>query len=136
VFESKGACLGCHRVNGNGSRLGPDLSNVGQLRRSVELETSMLDPDAEILGPNRFYRVVTRDGVTTTGRLLNLDSFTVQLLDSKEQLRSFQKSNLRDFGFIEKSPMPSYRGKLSAQELADVVSYLVSLKETKGRVMQ
>ena len=131
VFESKGACLGCHRVNGNGSRLGPDLSNVGQLRRSVELETSLLDPDAEILGGNRFYRVVTRDGVTTTGRLLNLDSFTVQLLDSKEQLRSFQKSNLRDFGFIEKSPMPTYRDKLSAQELADVVSYLVSLKEKR-----
>jgi putative heme-binding domain-containing protein len=131
VFESKAACLDCHRVGGNGSRLGPDLSNVGQLRRSAELETSVLDPDKEILGPNRFYRVVTRDGVTTTGRLLNLDSFTVQLLDSKELLRSFQKSNLRDFGFVEKSPMPSYRDKLNAQELADVVSYLVSLKEKR-----
>ena len=131
VFESKGACLGCHRVSGNGARLGPDLSNIGQLRRSVEIETSLLDPDAEILGGNRFYRVVTRDGVTTTGRLLNLDTFTVQILDSKEQLRSFQKANLRDFGFVEKSPMPSYRDKLSAQELADVVSYLVSLKEKR-----
>ena len=131
VFEGKGACLGCHRVNGNGSRLGPDLSNIGQLRRSVEIETSLVDPDAEILGGNRFYRVVTRDGVTTTGRLLNLDTFTVQLIDSKEQLRSFQKAGLRDFGFIEKSPMPSYRDKLSAQELADVVSYLVSLKEKR-----
>lgn len=128
VFDGKGACATCHRVNGNGSRLGPDLSNVGQLRRSAEIETSMLDPDAEILGPNRFYRVVTRDGVTTTGRLLNLDTFTVQLLDSKELLRSFQKANLRDFGFVEKSPMPSYKDKLGAQELADVVSYLVSLK--------
>jgi putative heme-binding domain-containing protein len=131
VFDGKGACGTCHRVNGNGSRLGPDLSNVGQLRRSVELETSLLDPDAEILGTNRFYRVVTRDGVTTTGRLLNLDTFTVQLLDSKEQLRSFQKANLRDFGFVEKSPMPSYKDKLNAQELADVVSYLVSLKEKR-----
>ena len=65
---------------------------------------------------------------TTTGRLLNLDTFTVQLLDSKEQLRSFVKSDVRDHGFVEKSPMPSYKDKLSAQELADVVSYLVSLK--------
>ena len=112
----------------------PDLNSVrkvGQLRRSVEIETSLVDPDKEILGGNRFYRVVTRDGVTTTGRLLNLDTFTVQILDSKEQLRSFQKANLRDFGFVEKSPMPSYRDKLSAQELADVVSYLVSLKEKR-----
>ena len=101
---------------------------MGQLRRARELERSLLDPDAEILGQNRFYRVVTRDGVTTTGRLLNLDTFTVQMLDSKEQLRSFVKSDLRDHGFIEKSTMPSYKEKLSAQELADLVSYLVSLK--------
>jgi mono/diheme cytochrome c family protein len=38
------------------------------------------------------------------------------------------KSDLRDHGFVEKSPMPSFKDKLDAQELADVVSYLVSLK--------
>ena len=62
------------------------------------------------------------------GRLLNHDLFTVQLLDSQEQLRSFQKSNLREYAFVDSSPMPSYRDKLSAEELADLVSYLVSLK--------
>jgi putative heme-binding domain-containing protein len=128
LFEGKGTCTTCHRVSGNGSRLGPDLTNVGQLRRAVDLERSLLDPDAEVLGNNRFYHVTTKDGVTTTGRLLNLDTFSVQLLDSKEQLRSFVKSDVRDHGFVEKSTMPSYKEKLSAQELADVVSYLVSLK--------
>jgi len=128
LFESKGTCATCHRVNGTGSRLGPDLTNVGQLRRAVDLERSLLDPDAEVLGNNRFYHVTTKDGVTTTGRLLNLDTFSVQLLDSKEQLRSFVKADVRNHGFAEKSPMPSYKEKLSAQELADVVSYLVSLK--------
>ena len=115
-------------MNGNGSRLGPDLTNIGQLRRAADLERSLLDPDAEVLGNNRFYRVTTKDGVATTGRLLNLDTFTVQLLDSKEQLRSFVKSDVRDHGFVEKSTMPSYRENLGAQELADLVSYLVSLK--------
>jgi putative heme-binding domain-containing protein len=128
LFEGKGTCLTCHRVSGTGSRLGPDLTNVGQLRRAMDLERSLLEPDAEVLGQNRFYRVVTRDGTTTIGRLLNLDTFTVQMIDSKEQLRSFVKSDLREHGFVEKSPMPSYKDKLSAQELADLVSYLVSLK--------
>jgi mono/diheme cytochrome c family protein len=50
------------------------------------------------------------------------------MLDSKEQLRSFVKSDLREHGFVEKSPMPSYRDKLNPQELADLVGYLVSLK--------
>jgi putative heme-binding domain-containing protein len=128
LYDGKGACATCHRVNGVGSRLGPDLSEVGQLRRAVDLERSLLEPDAEVLGNNRFYRVTTKDGVTTTGRLLNLDTFTVQMLDSKERLRSFVKSDLRDHGFADKSPMPSYKTTLSAQELADVVSYLASLK--------
>ena len=128
LFAGKGACVTCHRVDGVGSRLGPDLSSIGQLRRAIELETSVLDPGKEILATNRTYRVVLRDGATVTGRLLNLDSFTVQMLDSKEQLRSFEKSNLRDYGVVDTSPMPSYKDKLNAQELADVVSYLISLK--------
>lgn len=128
VFDGKGACATCHRVNAIGARLGPDLSSIGQLRRAVELEASIVNPAAEVLAANRTYRVVARDGTTTTGRLLNLDSFTVQMLDAKEQLRSFEKSTLRDYGFVDQSPMPSYQDKLNAQELADVVSYLVSLK--------
>jgi len=128
VFEGKGRCTSCHRVSDVGSRVGPDLTAVGQLRRSAELEQSLLEPDAEVLPANRFYRVVTRDGTTVSGRLLNLDTFTVQLIDSREQLRSFNKSDLREHGLVDKSTMPSYRDSLTAQELADVVTYLASLK--------
>ena len=128
VFHGKGACTTCHRVDGAGARLGPDLSDIGRLRRALELETSIVEPGKEILYTNRMYKVVTKDGATVTGRLLNLDSFTVLMLDTKEQLRSFEKAGLRDFGFVDTSPMPSYKDKLNTQELADVVSYLVSLK--------
>ena len=128
LFDGKGTCATCHRVNGTGSRLGPDLSEIGQRRRALELEKSLLEPDAEVIGTARSYRVVTKDGATVTGRLLNLDTFTVQMIDSKEQLRSFIKADVREHGFVDKSPMPSYKDKLNAQELADVVSYLVSLK--------
>ena len=76
---------------------------------------------------NRTYRVVLKDGSTVTGRLLGHDTFSVQLLDTKEQLRSFAKGDLREMGFLP-SPMPSYRGTLSPQEIADMVSYLSSLR--------
>ena len=128
IFEGKGNCASCHRVRGNGSRNGPDLTEVGGQRRAVELEKSIVEPGAAVLPSHRSIRVVTRDGVAISGRLLNHDAFTVQLLDSNEQLRSFQKSNLREYAFVDSSPMPSYRDKLSAEELADLVSYLVSLK--------
>jgi putative heme-binding domain-containing protein len=127
IFDGKGACTTCHRVNGIGSRVGPDLSRVGQMRRTIELQQSLLDPAAEVLPANRFYRVMTKDGVSVTGRLLNHDTFTVQMLDAKEQLRSFVKTDLKEHGFVP-TPMPSYKSQLDPQETADIVSYLVSLK--------
>jgi putative heme-binding domain-containing protein len=125
VFEK--SCTSCHRVGASGSRVGPDLTDVGARRNAVELERALLDPGADVAPPNRTYRVVTKDGTTVTGRLLGHDTFTVQLLDSKEQLRSFAKGDLREMGFVA-SPMPSYRGTLSPQEIADMVSYLSSLR--------
>ncbi|MGD0135804.1 MAG: c-type cytochrome [Bryobacteraceae bacterium] len=128
IFEGAGGCTQCHRVNGKGSYLGPELSDVGVTRRAAQLERSILEPDAEILPQNRFFSVTTRDGATITGRLLNLDTFSVQLMDTNERLRSFSKTNLKEYGFVDKSPMPSYKDKLSSEQLADLVGYLVTLR--------
>jgi quinoprotein glucose dehydrogenase len=128
IVTGKGQCLSCHRVLGAGSRLGPDLTDVGTTRRPEQIHASLLDPNAEILPENRRYRVVTREGITITGRILNHDTFQVLMMDPKEQLRSFDKSELREHGFVKESAMPSYREKLTPRELADVVAYLTSLK--------
>jgi cytochrome c oxidase cbb3-type subunit III len=128
IFEGKGGCARCHRVYGIGSRVGPDLSDIGALRRVAEIELSILDPNAEVLPQNRYYRVTTKSGEVITGRLLNEDSFSVQILDTKERLLSFQRMDLGDARFLSESPMPSYRDKLSEAERADLVTYLVSLK--------
>jgi cytochrome c oxidase cbb3-type subunit 3 len=128
IFEGKGGCASCHRVYGVGSRVGPDLSDIGALRRVAEIELSILDPNAEVLPQNRYYRVTTKSGEVVTGRLLNEDSFSVQILDTKERLLSFQRTDLGDARFLNESPMPSFRDKLSAAERADVITYLVSLK--------
>ncbi len=127
VFDGKGACASCHRVAGVGSRVGPDLSGVGALRGALELERALVEPGADVQPTARFYRLVLRDGSTVQGRLLGHDTFTVQLIDTREQLRSFAKADLREYGFMP-SPMPSYRSTLTAQEIADVVSYLASLR--------
>jgi putative heme-binding domain-containing protein len=128
IFEGKGQCQNCHRVRTSGSRVGPDLTDIGVLRRTADLAKSLTDPDAEVLAQNRYYRVVTKDGTTVTGRLLNEDTFSVQLLDTKENLRSFKIADLKEHGFMPKSPMPSFKDKLTAAELSDVVGYLTSLK--------
>jgi hypothetical protein len=87
-----------------------------------------LDPNAEVLAQNRYYRLTTKSGETVTGRLLNEDAFSVQLLDTKERLLSIQRTDLREAGFLSESPMPSYRDKLTKAERDDLVTYLISLK--------
>ncbi|HXP85781.1 MAG TPA: c-type cytochrome [Bryobacteraceae bacterium] len=153
LFEYKGDCLRCHRVNGTGGRIGPDLSDIGLARRAggpsppIEsmvagngpaMERKILDPEAEVAPANRFVRVVTKDGATLTGRLLNHDNFSVQLLEvSREapegKLRAFMKSDLREFAVLTKSQMPSYKGILDTPEVADVVAYLLTLKGLGGQ---
>jgi len=128
IFEGKGGCTACHRANGTGSRVGPDLDDIASLRRTAEIQQSILDPNAEVLPQNRYYRAVTKNGETITGRLLGLDGFSVQILDSKEHLRSLERVDLREAAFVDGSPMPSYKDQLSAVELADVVAYLSGLK--------
>lgn len=131
LVEGKGECLDCHAVDGRGSRVGPGLSRIGQLRRAGELERSLLEPEEEVQPENRFYEVVPKSGARVTGRLLNRDTYTVQLMDLDERLRSFDVADLKAQGFVE-SPMPSVRRKLSEREIADVVTYLSSLRgETK-----
>ena len=128
IFESKGECTSCHRVNGQGSRLGPDLSDIGLTRSGNALQQSLLDPTASMLPMNRSVRAVTKDGKVITGRRLNEDTFSVQLIDPQEQLISLAKAELKQYEVIRTSAMKSYGGSLSEQEIRDVVAYLLSLK--------
>jgi putative heme-binding domain-containing protein len=126
-------CLTCHRVGETGSYVGPDLDQVGAHRSPEQLRASLVSPNKEVLPENRTVRIVTNDGTTVTGRLLNQDGFTVQLIDSSSQLRSLERSDLREFTIVTTNPMPSYADKLSAQDLSSLVRYLSFLKGEAAR---
>ena len=128
LFAGKGACVDCHRVGDQGKFVGPNLDEIGLLRRTASLEVSLLDPVAEILSQNAILTAVTTAGATIRGRVLNEDSHTVQLLDQTGKFQSFSKAGLRSLTRDTTSDMPSYRDRLTAVELADVVAYLTTLR--------
>jgi putative heme-binding domain-containing protein len=128
LFEGKGGCTACHRVNGKGPRVAPDLSDVGAVRTPAALQTAILDPTKAMWPINRPVRAVTRDGRTIRGRRLNEDTLTVQLIDEQERLVSLVKTDLREYEVSRTSSMPSMAGKLTSDEVADLVAYLLSLK--------
>lgn len=127
IFEGKGGCLNCHRVNNQGSYLAPDLSDVGSVHSAATLEDTLIDPDRTAQPGNRTIRAVTKTGTVVTGRHLNEDTWTVQIMDDKERLISLWKPDLQEYTIL-KSPMPSYKDKLTASERADLVAFLVSLR--------
>jgi putative heme-binding domain-containing protein len=128
VFEGKGECVNCHRVAGKGKRLAPDLTSIGNLRSAGVLERTLIDPASTLLPYNRSVRAVTNDGKIIHGRRLNEDTDTIQLIDDQERLMSLDKADLLEYTVLKTSEMPSYKTRLSEQELGDVLAYLVTLK--------
>ena len=86
LFRSNG-CMKCHRIDGEGGRLGPDLSSIGQSRSPEHLRMSIVDPNADVRP--RYWVVSFKDGgQEQKGFLMNEDTYTVQFIDMKEQLHS------------------------------------------------
>jgi putative heme-binding domain-containing protein len=128
VFTGKGNCTSCHRVGATGSIVAPNLSDIGALRSAGSIQRSLLDPASQMMPINRPVRLVKKDGTILNGRRLNEDTYSVQIIDEGGGLRSVMKADLRDYTISTTSPMPSFKTTLSADEQADVLAYLLSLK--------
>jgi putative heme-binding domain-containing protein len=128
LFDGKGRCATCHRVNGKGPRVAPDLSSIGANRTADTLQKTLLDPNGATQFQNRSVRAVTRDGKVIAGRRLNEDTYSVQLIDEQERLVSLLKADLGEYTVAKTASMPAYKDTLTDAELADVVAYLLSLK--------
>jgi len=128
LFEGRGECGSCHRVNGRGPRFAPELSNIGAIRTAAQLERSLLGSEGGLIPINRPIRLVMSDGAIITGRRLNEDRYTVQLVDERERLLSVDKSELRDYTVLGSSAMPAYGDLFDDAERADLLAYLLSLK--------
>jgi putative heme-binding domain-containing protein len=140
-FSSKG-CPRCHMIKGRGGLLGPDLSRVGASRSAAYLMDSIRDPSKDLsdgmLDPNNQWglplvydtvTVVTTSGQKIKGVAKNEDTFSVQLLDTDQNLQFFAKKDLRQVIHERKSLMPAYSEQvLSADALRDLVAYLQSLR--------
>ena len=132
LYRTKGACDACHMLSGNGGTFGPDLSGVGASRSPQHLRESLLAPAADVPRDFVWVNARTRAGRKLSGVRVNEDSFSIQLRDAAGTFHSFWKTELRELRKdLRYSPMPTYRARLTAAELDDLVAFLASLQETK-----
>ena len=127
LFDGKGGCARCHAVDNRGGSLGPELSWIGILRTPDSLRRALTEPDAQI--DPRYFTVVAKNGdEQIEGRILNEDTLSIQLRDSRGRLRSFSKADLQDLRREHRSLMPSYTSTFSSAEIEYVVAYLHTLR--------
>lgn len=139
LFHSSAGCATCHMVNGKGGRLGPELTSIGAARSVDSLIESVRNPNRRLAWgliestkefPQEYLSVtvVTPKGEKISGVVLNEDNFSVQMMDTREQIHLFNKEKLKSCEISRDSLMPTYDTKtLSDKDLQDIVAYLVSL---------
>ena len=125
IFAS--SCLSCHRVNGRGGALGPDLSRVGAARSSALLTRDIRDASAVIAPGYQPVTLVKADGTQVRGVRKNEDAYSIQIMDTREQLQGYLKSGLREVISEKRSLMPDFP-RLSDRDVRDVIGYLKSLR--------
>ncbi|NKB32391.1 MAG: c-type cytochrome [Pseudomonadales bacterium] len=120
-------CALCHRVNGRGGSLGPDLSAITSRRSQTALVNSIRDPSANIGRRFKPVTLVTTANDLVQGTIKSEDAFSIQIMDSNQILRGFRKSALREVIHEETSLMPNFSDSdLSNSDIDDVLSFLQS----------
>jgi putative heme-binding domain-containing protein len=144
LFYGSAACFTCHMMEGKGGRLGPDLTAVASSRSTEYLIESVRNPNQRLAKgifeamkefPQEYETasVVTADGTKYAGVVFNEDQFTLQMLDTHEQLHLFEKEKLRSFDKRRESLMPAYDQKtLSDRDLQDLIAYLQTVGVSGG----
>lgn len=122
-------CLECHRVNGAGGTLGPDLSNIAAVRSREALIGSIRDPSAAMELGYRTVTLVAANGERIEGVVKGEDAFSIQVVDTDARLQGYLKASLRRFVHEDESLMPRFgRLRLSERELDDLLAFLAMLR--------
>jgi putative heme-binding domain-containing protein len=142
--ERRTKCVICHKVDGRGGDVGPDLSTIGGKFDRPHLIESLLEPSRQIVEGYRATVVVTNDGLTLSGVVTRRDGgeFTLMDADGKDH-----RLNQHDIDVMETSPlsmMPTgLADQWSPEQFTDVIAYLESLRgdgkqspgqATRGRI--
>jgi putative heme-binding domain-containing protein len=128
IFFGKAGCSTCHTVAGQAVFVGSDLSSYARGLAAAEVRKSITDP-APSAGRARTATATTRNGQKLSGAVRNEDNFSIQLQSSDGAFHFLFKSDLDKLEIQRLPAMPAdYGQKLSEQELADLVGYLLSMK--------
>jgi putative heme-binding domain-containing protein len=130
-FHARGPrCFACHRVDGRGAAIGPDLSTIGKSLSRDKLIESILTPSKEIAPQFTSWVIATKDGKTRTGMIVEerFDS-TIVVADSEGKTEIINRLDIEDRQAAKTSIMPdNLPALMTRQEFRDLLAYLIERK--------
>lgn len=133
--DSASQCRSCHRIDNQGGTLGPDLSGIGKQYQRHEILESLLEPSRKMEDKYQTQVVFTDDGKVYSGILMEKTKETIVLNIFKEgraEVVRIPVNRIEEMLTQSKSMMPEGQLRnLTAQQAADLLEYLTTLKSAK-----
>jgi quinoprotein glucose dehydrogenase len=133
------ACISCHRLEGIGGNVGPDLTRVWDTLSLEKVLESMLDPSKEIKEGYQSFVATTKNGLTVNGLKISQNAKELILKDATGKEVRISAAELDDVVASKQSLMPDDVVRhLSFNEFIDLVAFLrdrKSQEELRGMVL-
>jgi putative heme-binding domain-containing protein len=130
-FHSQGPrCFVCHRVDGRGGKIGPDLSTIARALSRDRLIESILTPSKEIAPMFVSWNITTRDGKTHVGLVVDEGPHsTITLANAQGQLEVIKRQDVEERVALPTSIMPDkLHEQMTPREFLDLITYLSQRK--------
>jgi putative membrane-bound dehydrogenase-like protein len=125
------ACAVCHVFNGQGGKVGPDLTGIAA-RDPGEILLAIIDPNRSVEANYQLWTASTKDGETFAGRLEAETQTTIEILDTVGQKHVIQRKDLATLQGSPVSIMPSGFEALPPEDLKALLAYLTEPVKSAG----
>lgn len=127
--NKKAICATCHTIQGQGGKIGPDLSKIGAIRAPRDLLEAIVFPSASFARGYEPFAVATSDGQVHTGIIGRETADAVYLVNSNRVEVRIERAAIESLRQAAVSIMPEgMDAQLSRQDLADLIAFLQSLR--------
>jgi putative heme-binding domain-containing protein len=131
---ARSLCIKCHRVGDQGERIGPELTGLGSRFSRIHIIESILEPSRTIAPGLETVVVALKSGQLVTGVKVAETEASITLGDNQGGKHVVAKADIEEQHRQAVSTMPEgLEKRLTEDEFVDLISYLASLKEARGR---
>lgn len=122
VFKAQ--CAKCHQHNGEGNKVGPDLTGMA-VHPKEHILTDVIDPSRNVEGNFRVYVLETKDGRVLNGLLASESKTAVELLDAEAKTHRILREDIESLTATPKSLMPDgFEKQVSEADIVNLLEFL------------